>query len=263
MAVNVNIVLLVVDQENMLSNRLDVLNLMTLDPVHICRCLLLFMQVLKPPDISQIVLPHELVRVLGCLLNFCQYLDLVEIDFGRSGRLDQLQSTLVLEHASLLGSERSTGLLHGKPLELCGLLPDNLDLAAHRFAQLIKAVVDDDFEVFKFAVQDMMRRLLVSLLLDHFNVAIDDLLPLLGVKLGELFLAATQRIRSSCCRCSTHCRSHFIANRVDYRDRLHGALRVVDRFGAYVVLALGLLHRLDLYQALIDLGQRQLFIIAN
>ena len=108
-----------------------------------------------------------------------------------------------------------------------------------------------------------MRRLLVSLLLDHFNVAIDYLLPLLGVKLRELLLAASQRIRSSCGRCSTHCRSHFVANRVDYWNRLHGALRVVDRFGAYVVLALGLFHRLNLYQALIDLGQRQLFFIAN
>ena len=168
------------------------LDFVSLDPVNVGRCLSFFVQVLKTPYVTQVVLTHQLIGVLGRLLNFREDLNLVEVDVGRSRRFQQLQGALIFEHASLLRRKTGTRLLHGQSLELASLILDRFELARQCLAQLVEAIVDDHLEVLEFAMQDVVRSLLVSFLLYHLDVTIDDFLPFFRVELCQLIRAIPQ-----------------------------------------------------------------------
>ena len=82
-AIDVNVVLLVIDDKNVLADSLDVLDLMTLDPMHVRWCLIGPVQVLEAPDLSEVLLPHHLIRVQLGALYLREHLEALSIELDQ------------------------------------------------------------------------------------------------------------------------------------------------------------------------------------
>ena len=79
-AEHIDVILCIVHQEDVFSDSLDVLDLMSLDPVDVSRRLVFFVQVIEVPHISQVLLPEKLISVLGGLLDLIQHLNIGDVD---------------------------------------------------------------------------------------------------------------------------------------------------------------------------------------
>ena len=88
-------------------------------------------------------------------------------------------------------------------------------MASKRLAELVEAVIDDHLEVFELPMQNMVRRRLIHLFLDHGHVSIDHFLPFFRVKSGDGFGTLTDLCLSRLGYLS------LIAKRVDDRDGVH------------------------------------------
>ena len=113
-AIDVNVVLLVIDDKNVLTDSLDVLDLMTLDPMHVRWCFIGLVQVLEAPDLPEVLLPHHLICVQLGALYLREHLEALSIE------LDQ---RLAARSASLEGiqSARRGGGSHRRSGQLIGL----------------------------------------------------------------------------------------------------------------------------------------------
>ena len=68
-AVDIDVFLLIVNEEHIFTYGLNVLDLIILDPVNVCRRFVIRMEVLEAPNVLQVLLSHQFIGVLSCLLN--------------------------------------------------------------------------------------------------------------------------------------------------------------------------------------------------
>ena len=185
-AIDVNVVLLVIDDENVLTDSLDVLDLMTLDPMHVCWCLIGLVQVLEAPDLPEVLLPHHLICVELGALDLRKHLETlsIELDQGlatRSASLEGIQSarrSLVGRGGQLIGLHRRVV----SSVKVCffGCLAV---LMVDHFSRRTdgtdpdEALVDEDFKIGKLSLNHSSRDLLIQMLLDAVYVVLEELLP--------------------------------------------------------------------------------------
>ena len=103
-AEDVDVIRGVVHDEDALSDRLDVFDFVALDTMHVGRCFVLFVQVRELPDIAQILLPHELICILGRLLYLCEHFNALKVQLRSSAALgghEQGQLTSVVDTSLL------------------------------------------------------------------------------------------------------------------------------------------------------------------
>lgn len=75
----INVVFFVVHQEHAFANCLYVLNLVAFDPMDVCRGFLFFVEVGELPDVAQVFLTHEFIRILSRLLDLGENLDAAKV----------------------------------------------------------------------------------------------------------------------------------------------------------------------------------------
>ena len=205
------------------------LHFIAFDTMDVCRCLIVFMQVIEAPNITEIGLAHQFVSILSGFLDLVEHLNVSDVESGTlmtaiAWRQKSCSVACIPIHASLLGIGRTGLVLQGNlGVELSRLFLRCLDLAAERLAKLVKAVTDDHFEVVELSIEDMVRRLLVNLLLNHLDVAVDDLPPFTSLKDRQIIRTVTdlsRQIGPSKARC------RFISDRFDDGNCGYGAMLV-------------------------------------
>lgn len=82
-AVHIHVVVLVVDCEHVVSDSLDVLDLVAFNPMDISRRLVCLVQVFETPHLAQVSRSHHLVRVLLRSLNLAKHFQTAFVEHDR------------------------------------------------------------------------------------------------------------------------------------------------------------------------------------